>query len=253
MPSPAGYFRSRGLEPLEWDEILRRVEAALGAEAGEFERRHRAFAAYPTEHTARAFYDLVARRGLHPLLASHRFERLAAIAESLRSLPLDGARALDVGAGGGFLAGWLREAGARVTVSDLSPLTEEALAAQGFALSRNASPDARFDLILCADSLGEVNADEDEWLADAANAEDPRFAAELEARYGFAEKLAALRPRLAPHASGFPSRVMLFEPAPQAHFWRGAARLLEGEGWSAKILGPEPAWGLILTRSDKGE
>jgi SAM-dependent methyltransferase len=250
MSTPAGFFRSLGLEPLSWDDALRLAEATLGAEADTFARKHRAFVAYPTEHTARAFYDLVARHGLHPLLASHRFDRLVAIAEALDAssdASLNGARALDVGAGGGFLAAWLRDArGARVTVSDLSPASEEALAARGFALlrdtTRDASNDARFDLILCADSLGEVHADEDEWLSDAAHAEDPRFAAELEARYGFAEKLSALRPRLA--AGG---RVALFEPAPQAHFWRGAARLLEGHGWSARILGPEPAWGLILT------
>lgn len=242
MTSSSDYFRSRGLAPLAWDEALRRIEAALGAQAEAFARRHRAFVAYPAEHTARAFYDFAARHGLHPLLASHRFDRLAAIAASLRDFPLDGAAILDAGAGGGFLAGWLRDGqGARITVSDLSPASEEALAAQGFPLLRDAAAETRFDLILCADSLGEVNADEDAWLADPAHAEDPRFVEELEARYGLAHKLADLKPRLAPGG-----RVALFEPAPQAHFWRGAARLLEGEGWNAKILGPKPAWGLIL-------
>jgi SAM-dependent methyltransferase len=239
--TPDAYFRYRGLEPLAWDEVLRRVESLGEDVAEDFTRRHSAFVAYPAEHTARAFYDFAARHGLHALLASHRFHRLVAIAESLRSLPLDGAAILDVGAGGGYLANWMRESGARVTISDLSPASEEALAARGFPLLRG-HPDARFDLILCADSVGEVHADEDEWLADAANADDPDFAGELEARYGLAHKLAALRPRLA--AGG---RVALFEPAPLPHFWRGAARLLEGEGWRVETLGPEPAWGLVLT------
>ena len=260
MTSPADFFRARGLEPLAWDEVLRRVESLPDGVADEFTRRHRAFVAYPTEHTARAFYDFIARQGLHALLASHRFDRLVAIAAQvsplLRDLPPDRARVLDVGAGGGFLARWLVEElrdsrGATLSVTDLSPATLDALAAQDFQAA-GASNDS-FDLILCADSLGEVHADEDEWLADPAHEDDPGFGEELEARYGLAHKLAALRPRLAPRASGFPSRVALFEPAPQAHFWRGAARLLEGEGWSAKILGPDPTWGLILTQSDRGE
>ncbi|HEX2612594.1 MAG TPA: methyltransferase domain-containing protein [Fibrobacteria bacterium] len=244
MPAPESFFRSRGLEPLAWDEALRRAEAKLGGEdVASFARLHRAFVAYPAEHTARAFYDFAARHELHGLLASHRFHRLLAIAESFQSLPIrESAAILDMGAGGGFLAGWLRdERGARVTVADLSPASEEALAAQGFPLLRQ-QPEARFDLVLCADSLGEVHADEDEWLADAANADDPHFAGELEARYGLAHKLAALRARLDPGG-----RVALFEPAPLPHFWHGAARLLEGEGWRVETLGPEPAWGLILT------
>ncbi len=241
--SPDAFFRSLGLEPLAWDEVLRRAEARLGDEAPVFARLHRAFTGYPAEHTARAFYDFAARNGLHALLASHRFHRLVAVAESLRDLPLEGAAALDAGAGGGFLAAWLRDArGARVAVSDLSPASEAALSARGFPLLREEPAGARFDFVLCADSLGEVNADDDDWLADPANADDPDYAGELEARYGLAGKLAALRPLLAPGGTA-----ALFEPAPQAHFWRGAARLFESEGWSAKILGPEPAWGLMLT------
>jgi SAM-dependent methyltransferase len=252
-PPPANHYRARGREPLERDEVLRRAEARLGAEdSAAFARRHGALVAYPTEHTARAFYDFAARHDLTGLLACHRFHRVIAIAESLRmfspELPLDGAAILDVGAGGGFLAGWLRSAyDARVTVSDLSPATEDALAAQGFPLLRDAQAATRYDLVLCADSLGEIHADEDAWLADAAHADDPMFSAELEARYGLAQKLSALRPLLAPRASGTGGRVALFEPAPHAHFWRGAARLLEGEGWEAKVLGPDPTWGLILT------
>ncbi len=249
MTSPASFFLSLGLEPLAWEEVLRRAEARLGEKASnktsEFARLHRAFVAYPTERTARAFYDFVAGNDLHGLLACHRFDRLVAIAESLdasRPFPLDGSSILDIGAGGGFLATWLRDArGARVAVSDLSPASEAALAAQGFESLRDLPEDRRFDFILCADSLGEVHSDEDDWLADAANAGDPAFVEELEARYGLARKLAALRPRLA--AGG---RVALFEPAPQAHFWRGAARLLEGEGWNVEVLGPGPAWRMIL-------
>jgi SAM-dependent methyltransferase len=245
--TPEAYLRSRGLEPLPWDEVLRRIEARLAGRAAPgdsetFARLHRAFVAYPAESTARAFYDLAAREGLHPLLASHRLHRLKAIAETLAGAVPHGARVLDFGAGGGFLAGYLRDAlGAEVAVADLSPVTGAALAQQGFI---SPAPADRFDFILCADSLGEIHADEDDWLSDPGNGGDEGFAGELDARYGFAHKLATLRPRLAPGGA-----VLLFEPVALEHFWRGAARALVDAGWKAEIRGPEPVWHLRLTLS----
>src|SRR5690606_4485322 len=183
--SPASHLRSRGLEPLPWDSVLRRIEARLGPAAPEFARLHRAFVAYPAEHTARAFYYFSARSGLHDLLACHRFNRLVAIAEALAETDFEARRVLDFGAGGGFLAGWLRDVrGADVTVADLSPKSEALLEAAGFQPLRNAKR-PRFDIILCADSLGEIHADEDDWLSDPDNADAPDFSDEVEARYGF--------------------------------------------------------------------
>jgi hypothetical protein len=248
MPSPESFFRAHGLEPLAWDAVLTRVGERLGpAEADTFARLHRAFVAYPAEHTCRAFYDFCARRDLLDLLASYRFDRLCDIAASLSQtdpeLPLRGARVLDWGAGGGALAAWLRdERGAQVSASDLSPATAERLAARGFPPP---APGETFDFILCADSLGEIHADEDDWLADEGNAGDESFSGELDARYGLVPKLAALATWLAPGGT-----VLLFEPVAQEHFWQGAARLLEDAGWRAEMLGPAPAWHLRLQRQE---
>jgi SAM-dependent methyltransferase len=247
------FLREQGLEPLSWEDVLLRIEQKLTtSEAETFKRLHRAFTAYPTPHTARGFYDFSAEHELLPLLAGFRFDRLAslgaALAPSLDPVPA-GLRVLDVGAGGGWLAAWLRVVqGARVSCLDLSPASRRALAARGFATfddaNAAAASDERFDLVLCADSLGEIHADEDDWLADPENAESPDYAEELEARYGFAAKLEDLRPLLAPAGE-----IRLFEPVPLAHFWHGAARALEARGWRAEVNGPSPAWGLRITPS----
>lgn len=247
------HLRVQGLEPLSWEQTLLGVEQKLTTQGAEtFKRLHRAFTAYPTAHTARSFYDFAAEQGLLPLLACFRFARLASLGAALDAwlpappAPREALRVLDVGAGGGWLADWLRETrGARVACLELSPAARRALAARGFETfddaAQAAASGARFDLLLCADSLGEIHADEDDWLADPANAESPHYADELEARYGFAAKLEPLRALLAPEGAA-----LLFEPVPLAHFWQGAARALEAGGWSVEVNGPEPAWGLRL-------
>lgn len=242
MLSPESHLRQQGLAPLAWNEILARVEQKLTpTESQTFQRLHRAFAAYPAAHTVRAFYDFAAQRDLLGLLAGFRFDRLVDLAGALSTQALAGRRVLDYGAGGGYLAGYLRAAGAEVTVADFSPATLLRLETFGYpALAGDAPPVPDFDLILCADSLGEVNADEDDWLAAPENLEDPNYPAELNARYGFAEKLAPLKSRLAP--DGF---VLLFEPVRHPHFWQGATRALESAGWTAEVL-TAPAWGLKL-------
>lgn len=238
---PEAFLRDRGLAPLAWNDVLRRMEARLGADAETFTRLHRAFVAYPTERTCRAFYDFAARHDLLDLLASHRHDRLLALT---RRLDLDiqdrpAGAALDYGAGSGALAARLRDAGFSVSALDLSSLTQERLAAQGFARPRD---NEIFDLILCADSLGEIHADEDDWLADPANAAHEAFEDELEARYGLSHKLKVLKDLLKPDGT-----ILLYEPVPAEAFWRGAARLLENRNWHARLLGPAPVWGLRLT------
>jgi SAM-dependent methyltransferase len=241
--SPESHLRQQGLAPLAWEEILARVEQKLTpTESQTFQRLHRAFAAYPAAHTVRAFYDFAAQRDLLALLAGYRFDRLVDLAGALSLQGLAGKRVLDYGAGGGYLAAWLRAAGAEVTVADFSPATLRRLEGLGYpALADTAATSAaRFDRIVCADSLGEVNADEDDWLSAPENLEDPAYPGELDARYGFAEKLAPLKPLLAGDGC-----VLLFEPVRHPHFWQGAARALEAAGWRAEVLSA-PAWGLKL-------
>ncbi len=240
MPTPESFLRLRGFAPLPWEEVLQRIERQLGPEfAPVFARLHRAFVAYPVEHTCKAFYDFVARHQLLDLLGCHRFDRMVLLAASLEMNVPSGARVLDYGAGGGVLAQWLRETKqASISALDLSPAVSAGLAAKGFSPPLAGET---FDVLLCADSLGEIHADEDDWLSDPENAVDDGFGGELEARYGFAHKLADLKTWLAPQGT-----VLLFEPVTQAHFWRGAAAVLETADWQVEVLGPAPVWGLRL-------
>lgn len=215
-----------------------------------FARRHRAFVAYPAEHTCRSFYDFSSRHELNDILACHRFHRLAALVRRLQAdLPAGlapPARALDYGAGSGILARWLRdEAGLSVAATDLSPETRARLEAQGFPPPLDGE---RFALILCADSLGEIHADEDDWLADPAHAGDEDFEKEFEARYGLSHKLSSLKDLLAPGGT-----ILLYEPIPAGHVWDGAARLLARAGWRVEIRGAAPSLGLRLTHPDGPE
>ncbi len=233
---------------MTWDEVLQAIEGRLSATDLEtFKRRHRNFVGYPVEQTCRAFYDFAATNSLLNLLASYRFERLCRIAACLSPLPLRNRKVLELGSGGGHLAGFLREElGAEVTVMDWSLQTIHYLKAAGFkTLSSPNDADAReksFDFIVCADSLGEVNSDEDSWLREPENAVEPTYVDELDQRYGFAAKLAAWKPLLAEGGN-----VLLFEPIGLPMFWQGAVASLRQSGWKAEILDPEPIWGLVAT------
>ena len=163
--SPEEYFRNQGLTPMNWEEVLKAVEARLApAELPNFQRLHRSFTGYPVEPTCRAFYDFSAAHGLSDLLASFRFERLCRISACMFGLVLGGKKIFDIGAGGGYLAGYLQaELGADVSVTDWSAESRKFLKKAGFTTYENEF-DAdlsgkHFDFILCADSLGEVNAD----------------------------------------------------------------------------------------------
>lgn len=251
MSSPEDFLRAHRLEPLDWDAVLRRIETRLGpVEAAHFTRLHRAFVAYPAEHTCRGFYDFIARHDVHNLLACHRFTRLATLLRRLREdlpsplhapEPQAPVRALDYGAGSGILAAWLRdEAGFAVAATDLSPETRARLEAQGFSAPQERD---RFALILCADSLGEIHADEDDWLADAKNSDAEDFLDELEARYGFSHKVSKLKDLLTDQGV-----ILLYEPIRTETVWVGAARLLRAAGWHVEPRGEPSAWGLRISR-----
>jgi SAM-dependent methyltransferase len=243
MPaSPQAYLRRHGLKPLKWDEVLRAVETRLPPpDRALFLRRHRNFTSYPAEQTCRAFYDFIGARGLTDLLASFRFHRLCRLGDCLSSLSLRGRSVLDLGAGGGYLSGYLREElGADVSLTDWSPESLRRLKEMDFKTFTGPA-DAElqgksFDLILCADSLGETNSDEDDWLSDPRNSNDPGYDRELEQRYGFAQKLEPWRPFLTGGS------VLLFEPVQLPLFWEGAAASLRRFRWKAGVLGPDPVW-----------
>jgi hypothetical protein len=104
------------------------------------------------------------------------------------------------------------------------------LAAEGFTVLPHPAPaeppGGPFDLILCADSLGEINSDDDGYLRDPANAEHPDFADALEDRYGFVQKLAPWKRYLAPAG-----KLILWEPFNRAEIWTALSGLLATCGW----------------------
>jgi len=245
--TPENYFRRQGLKPMDWNEVLKVVESRLASpDISIFQRLHRNFVGYPVERTCRAFYDFCTSSGLSDLLASFRFERLCRISTCASGFIVPGKEVLDIGAGGGYIAGYLsEERGARVSASDWSPECRKHLMDKGFQTFVNPN-DAKlsgkqFDVLFAADSLGEVHADEDSWLREPENATDPGYPDELEQRYGFSDKLAGWKPFLRPGG-----KVLLFEPIGIPMFWQGAAISLRQSGWNVDILGPEPAWGLLL-------
>lgn len=243
-----------GVNHNSWSAILLEVEARLGTEkADRFARLHRNFIAYPAESTLKAFYGFAFREGLAPLLNGVRAERLTALFFTVLPFAQAGRLALDLGAGGGFIARLLRRfsPGLSLRVFDLVPEAMEDLAGAGFGLWSAGDPPV--DLIFCLDSLGEVNADQDSALAEALAAEEegPRpesgggaAAALLEERYGFAQKLEPWKRAL--KEGGL---LLLVEPVSLPGFWKGLEALLSAAGWRAEPLpAAAPLPGLFLRK-----
>jgi hypothetical protein len=235
--NPSQELSRQGLKPLDWEGVLQAARARLSPEdAKAFARLHRNFTAYVSEETLTRFYAFVFSRGLQLDINGFRYRRLENILTALFSLPgRQSARVLEVGAGAGILSEAVR--------SQLSPLlhvtqdicaqAREHLAARGFAVlpypAPAAPPEGPFDLILCADSLGELNSDDDGLLAKPDSASLPDFGDMLEDRYGFVQKVGTWKPYLAP--SG---RLLIWEPFTHLAVWKGLAGLFEAD-WNTRL------------------
>jgi hypothetical protein len=221
---------------MTWDDVVTSVRAKVSPQAAEtFARLHRNFTGYASETTLRRFYGFVFSQGLHLEVNGFRFHRLEKILQGLARRPaLNGGRILEVGAGAGLVSVAARKilAPAEYVVDDLCAEARTYLEAQGFSLfSPTASETARcFDLILCADALGEINSDEDGWLRDPSHLELPDAPVMLEGHYGFARKLEAWKPMLAPGGT-----LLLWEPFSVRSVWNTLADLLRSEGWHAHL------------------
>lgn len=234
-------LRRQGLEPLAWKDALAAIQSRLSpADMERFSRAHRNFVGYRTESTLARFYGTVFGFGVQHLVNGNRFGRLTGILEDLCDEIVPGLAILDVGAGAGYVAAALlrhRAPEAYVAYDPVAAVRDE-LSAQGLETLPHPPPLAAagtFDVILCVDSLGEVNADDDGSLsrADGIAAEDlPEV---LEQRYGFAEKLAAWKPFL---ASG--GRILLWEPFTYPEAFAALAALLAARGWKAEIRSRAP-------------
>lgn len=243
----------QGLAPMAWKDSLAAIKAKLSpADMERFSRAHKNFVAYRSESTLARFYGIVFALGLQQEVNGFRFARLASIlADAAAEIPA-GKSILDVGAGGGFLASALirHRSPRKYVVYDPVDAVRDELAAQGLAVLPHpppAQPGSPFDVILCADSLGEINSDDDGALLRPEGTPAEELPGLLEQRYGFAQKLAAWKPFLAPEG-----RILLWEPFAYPEALDAVARHLETRGWKARAKSNAPRRNLLEIRWGQG-
>lgn len=247
-------LRGLGLEPKTWPQTLDTLKAKLPKQDWEtFSRLHRNFTGYRSESTLSRFYGFVFSHGLQLDINAYRFGRLKAVLTDLLPELSPGLAILDIGAGSGIIATLIqrRSAPRSYMVQDPCPEVRDELAAQGFTVLPHPAPAspqgltpgiaplnaaaAGFDLLLCVDSLGEVNGDDDGQLAKPDAIEAADLAEMLEQRYGFAQKLESWKPYLAPGG-----RILLWEPIPYQNAMDALAQSLRNEGWVAELHSRAP-------------
>lgn len=234
-------LRRQGLAPLAWKNSLSAIQARLSpAEMERFSRAHKNFVGYRSESTLDRFYGMVFRLGLQNEVNGYRFDRLAGILEDAFAAVAPGESILDVGAGGGYLGAILvrlRAPRAYVAYDPISAV-RDGLAAQGLSVLPHPPPprpEWPFDAILCADSLGEINADDDGALARPDLVPPGELPELLEQRYGFAQKLAPWKAYLAPTG-----RILLWEPFAYPEAFAAVALHLGACGWNAAVRSRAP-------------
>lgn len=244
-------LRRQGLAPLAWKDALAAIKARLSpSDMERFSRAHKNFVAYRSESTLSRFYGTVFELGVQHEVNGYRFARLAAVLkDALAEIPA-GLSILDVGAGGGYVAAaLLRHRAPREYVAyDPVAAVRDELSAQGFPILPHPpprEPASPFDVILCVDSLGEINSDDDGALSRPGGAAAEELPALLEQRYGFAHKLASWKAYLAPGG-----RILLWEPFAYPEALSAVARHLDACGWKAQVKSKAPGRNFLEIRSD---
>jgi hypothetical protein len=224
-----------GLSPGTWQDSLAVIKSVLAPKDWEqFNRLHRNFVGYRTEETLKRFYGFVFTHDLHLEINRQRFRRIAGIISVLDQEVQSGLNILDIGAGSGIIAHWLikHKTPVAYTVQDSSPGVRTFLADQGFSVLADATPEnpvaGPFDLLLCIDSLGEVNADEDGMLSETSSLNETDYSLVLEERYGLVMKLKFWKPYLAKKG-----RLLFWEPFKHARPWKSLNFLVNQDGWKS--------------------
>ena len=237
----ADELKRQGLRPLAWKDALAALGARLSpADMERFSRAHKNFVAYRSEATLARFYSAVFAAGVQNEVNGYRFGRLAEVLEDLLAEVSPGQSVLDVGAGAGYVAAAvLRHRAPRAYVAyDPVAAVRDELSAQGLSVLPHPpppSPSEAFDVILCVDSLGEINADDDGLLSRPEGVPAEELPDRLEERYGFAQKLAPWKPFLAPGG-----HILMWEPFAYAEAFAAVARLFDARGWEARVRSREP-------------
>jgi hypothetical protein len=241
-------LKNLGLKPSTWPRTLEAIKAKLApAEWDKFSRLHKNFIGYRSESTSARFYGFVFSNGLQLDINGFRHGRLQAILRDLLPEISPGEAILDVGAGAGLIAALIRKLRSPRALVLQDPCAEarDELKAQGFTVLPHPAPapaqdhasgdTGRFDLILCADSLGEINSDDDGLLARPDSVGAGELPQHLEERYGFAQKLKPWKGYLAPNG-----RVLVWEPFAYQNAMEALAALLREDGWDSRVVSRAP-------------
>ena len=241
-------LQTLGLAPRTWADALAAIKARLApADFEKFSRAHKNFVGYRSDTTLSRFYGSVFALGVQAEVNGYRFARLVQVLEDLLPEVPPDASVLEVGAGAGYIATLIQRhcAPRSYIVYDTCAAARDELTAQGFTTLPHPPPslpvapwitDGKgFELILCVDSLGEINSDDDGLLSRSDGATPEELPELMEQRYGFGQKLAAWRPWLAPGG-----RILLWEPFAYPGAMEAVAAYLAGNGWQARVASRSP-------------
>jgi len=235
-------LRALGLEPRTWDEAVAAAKEKLPqADRAAFLRHHRNFVEYVSEDTLNRFYGFVFSRGISHEINSFRFQRLESVLSALLPILPPGLSVLDVGAGSGIPGAVLLKHGhlKRYVAQDPCREVRDYLQSMGFAVLPHpvprVPPGGAFDRILCLDSLGELNSDDQGALAEPDLPLEDRVRL-VEQLYGFGQKLEPWKPYLAEGG-----RVLVWEPIKHLGAWEAIGTHLNAYGWNPRFHGTAPS------------
>lgn len=234
-----------GLNPGTWKDAETVIKGVLSpVDWSTFSRLYRSFTGYRSTQTSDKFYGFVFSNDLHMEINRPRFSRLSQIIQALSQEISPGHSILEVGAGAGIISTLAKAQLSPSTYVVQDPCCEVRtfLERKGFPVLAHPAPvqpvDASFDLILCIDCLGEVNADDDDLLSEKSPVKDEEYPLLLEERYGIIQKLRPWKAYLAPKG-----RVLFWEPFKHERAWRALTKLLRSDGWNTsprKVLSAPP-------------
>lgn len=230
-----------GLKPMTWDEAVGAAKEKLPqADRADFLRHHRNFVEYVSEATLNRFYGFVFSRGISSEINGFRFKRLENILTALLPALPPNQTILDIGAGAGIVGAVLLKHGhpKRYVTQDPCREARDHLQSLGFTVlphPPSATSEEKFELILCLDSLGELNSDDQGALLEEGLSLEERIRL-VEQLYGFGQKLEPWKPYLADFG-----KVMIWEPIKHRGVWIAIQEHLRAYGWNPQFQGTSPS------------